>query len=370
MANAKVKASMDMDSKGFIRGVDKAEDRISRMKSGLKDMKGVIAGAFTVGAVVQLGRGIGEYAREIQAAAIQTGLTAEELQLVALASKESGGGIDELRGAAGSLRGVMSDALAGGQGARDAFEQLGITVEDLVDKNISELLEAVARATQETQDFGAAATILGEDDLMRLQAGLIELGEKGFGGLAEEMKGASDIMSADLVQSAAEADKFFGRLGTKIKVFTANSLANFVDIGRAAKDFAVGLKETGSIQGARRFAGERDFARQKAREDARQAEKTAKDEQGRKARQAILDKAVAKEEDEEKEKAAKTASTRAERKPQLDTDQLRRIGAQALGSGHIRNRDKEKIDIAKKQLDVQEKLLAEAKADAGTTTVF
>ena len=370
MAAAKITAKMVLDSLGFIRGVDNADERVKRMKDGLKDMKTVIAGAFTVGAIVQLGRGIASYSQEVQQASVQTGLSTDALQTLAAAAKSSGGELDEVRGAMGSMRTVMNDALAGTQGAIDAFDSLGISLDDLVSKNMEELLQSVADGISATQDFGAAATILGEEDMFRIKSALEAVAEDGFGNLTEKMKESSRVMSEDVIASAAEADKFFGSLGTKIKVFTANSLANFVDIGRAAKDFAVGLKETGSIQGARQFAGRRDLARQKARDDERLAEKAAKDEQGRKARQAIADRTVAKEEEEEREKKEKKGLASAKRGPQLDTDQLRRIGAQALGSGHIRNRDNEKIDIAKKQLDVQEKLLAETKADTGATTVF
>lgn len=241
MAEAKVKARMDLNGKPFERGVESAEARVKKMRKGMGDLKKAILGAFAVGAIAKFARATAQYGSMVSDIASQAGISTDAMQAFEVAAINAGAQINQVRNAFAYLRDSQAKALTGDIAMIDAFNRLGISIDHVANMNMQDLFEAVARAAKETGDFSAIVELLGKRNAPRLEEALTKLADQGFQRMIDSAREAGQILDEDMIQSLDRAEDAIQRLQRSLYIFTGNAVKNFEDIGVAFRDFSVGL---------------------------------------------------------------------------------------------------------------------------------
>ena len=192
--SAHLKAKMSLDAKGVKAGTDKATKSVGGFSSQLKKIGPQLVAAFSVGAIVGFTKQVIQYGSQISDLAYQTGLSTGELQAFQVAVTNAGGTVENAGKALLSLRDAQDAALNGEAMYADAFERLGITMEDLAGKSMPQLLEAVAGNYEELQDFGVLVDLFGKRNAGKLEEALISLAENGF----DELKRSTEAAGLSL----------------------------------------------------------------------------------------------------------------------------------------------------------------------------
>jgi len=193
--SAHLKAKMSLDAKGVKAGTDKATKSVGGFSSQLKKIGPQLVAAFSVGAIVGFTKQVIQYGSQISDLAYQTGLSTGELQAFQVAVTNAGGTVENAGKALLSLRDAQDAALNGEAMYADAFERLGITMEDLAGKSMPQLLEAVAGNYEELQDFGVLVDLFGKRNAGKLEEALISLAENGFDELKRSTEAAGLALS-------------------------------------------------------------------------------------------------------------------------------------------------------------------------------
>ena len=233
---AEVKATTKLDSTGFKRGTTQMKGSIQKLSSSLGSLKGVIAGAFSVGAIVNLTKQAIQFGSTISDLADQAGLSTDQFQALELAALDAGVSQDKIRTAMSKLSVVMGQAKSGMKTYVDLFEKVGISQEALVDMNPSQVFEKLAKTMSESErgtvEFGAALEILGTRSGAQLVEVMRKVNEEGLDGMIERGKKAGQIMGKDLVNDLDEAADAMARFQRATKVAAGRSLQFFEITGR------------------------------------------------------------------------------------------------------------------------------------------
>ena len=231
MATESLEFKSSLDSSAFARGLrqmeqgaNKAGDKIA---SSFADMaKGGVASltaAFSVGAIVEFGKSVMDFAGDLQDSSDAMGITTDALQ--GLNAVFLAGGSDAettKKGIITLTRSLVDIATVADGPARKALDALGISFADIAGLTADEALYVIADAMKGATDKGAA-----------LDAAMALLGKSAskmapalYGGAAamREMANASPKISADDIQTIADAGDMVDALAVKMKVFAAQAV--------------------------------------------------------------------------------------------------------------------------------------------------
>jgi len=159
-----------------------------------------------------------------------TGITATELSRLGYAAEQNGASLEQMANGLKVLYAKMGDARSGLKEAQDAFNQLGVSWQNLDgslksgSEIIPEIAEKIAQMTNETEQSALASELFGRragHDLLPM----LQLGSKGIQDMAEE------------------AD----RLGITMDSVQAKTLGDFNDALTALKGSMTGLLRTAII---------------------------------------------------------------------------------------------------------------------------
>lgn len=142
MANFSLLAKIGADTKGFQRGLDKADKKTGKFKKSLGSLKGAIAGIGFTAAV----KGAANYVTEMENSARLSGLATEEFQKLAFAAKSVGLQQDKVADIIKDVNDKIGDFLQTGAGPMaDFFEQIapqvGVTADQFRDLNGRDALQ-------------------------------------------------------------------------------------------------------------------------------------------------------------------------------------------------------------------------------------
>ena len=115
-----VRARMELDATGFQQGLAKAGASLNAFATGqLGSIKGMLAGAFTVGAIGRLATDAISLGGKFDDLSKRTGISAEELQRLDYAAQQNGSSIEAMVGGLQKLAVARQKALAdpGGEAA-------------------------------------------------------------------------------------------------------------------------------------------------------------------------------------------------------------------------------------------------------------
>ncbi len=230
---------------GVVAGVNQVKEQIETLNgsvSGITDaFKGVgeaLAGLFAVEKIEQFTEHMSEMGEQAIRTSEMLGMSVEKVQELSFASQMVGGGAD---GAAASLTRLernMAEAQSGTGKAYEAFQNLGISLDDLKTKSPDQILGMIADAFAGAED-GATKTAYAMDLMGRAGAQLIPLLDQGSEGL-ERMGMIGRETGSILSGEQAEAfEKTHQSLSTMNASFTGVAVTLF-DTFRPAIDAIVG----------------------------------------------------------------------------------------------------------------------------------
>lgn len=165
---------------------------------------GLVAGAgAAVGGMLALANKTAEAADAIDKLSERTGINREELQRWKYAAEQSGGDIGKLEVGMKKLSDVMDGATSGSKANVEAFDKIGISLDDLKTKSQSEIFDDVMNALADMPQ-GAERNALGNDLLGKSYTELLPLlnaGSEGMTGLKERADELGLVMSEDMVKA-------------------------------------------------------------------------------------------------------------------------------------------------------------------------
>lgn len=168
---------------------------------------GLVAGAgAAVGGMLALANKTAETADVIDKLSERTGINREELQRWKYAAEQSGGDIGKLEVGMKKLSDVMDGATSGSKANVEAFNKIGISLDDLKTKSQSEIFDDVMNALADMPQ-GAERNALGNDLLGKSYTELLPLlnaGSEGMTGLKERADELGLVMSEDMVKSGVK----------------------------------------------------------------------------------------------------------------------------------------------------------------------
>ena len=146
------------------RAADATESSFSRIKTAAKSLAGILAGAFTVDAIVDFARAQFDAAVELDNMAKAVGISAQQLGALQMEAKKAGLETDRIADAMSGLNEKLLDAAAGGKDAKAFFDALGVSVVDTAGqvKNADVALQDIATAFAGMADGATKSAIASE----------------------------------------------------------------------------------------------------------------------------------------------------------------------------------------------------------------
>ncbi len=152
----------------------------------------------------------------------EAGVSIDRMEVMSYAARQNGADVTDMAKAMNALAKSMAEAETSA-GTRSAFEKLGIDFRTLKGLSPDEQLAAVARQMyllgQNADTSVAIMDILGGKVGPRLNATLLELGDKGLPGMAKAAKDAGQVMGEEMVTQLDEAKQAIDDLSTRWTIF-------------------------------------------------------------------------------------------------------------------------------------------------------
>jgi hypothetical protein len=296
MADLKVKVGVDKS--GFTTGLASMENSVKGF--GMK-VGGILAGAFAFDKIIQGFSNAIDKGDQLQDLANRFGVAASSLQEIGNAASTSGAGLEDVASAMNKLAKNAGAAIGGNEQMAEAFNKIGLSVEQLQGMTPQDLFMALSKAV--------ASGTLGMQDFAIAQ----ELAGKGAAVLMETIRMGPEVISANGQAIGVWTDETIAKLSEAsdaIKTFQNTMTIAFGGIAQIAvpliKTFqdiaqlAAMLGSAGVSALAGDFAGAAEIAKEaskiKSRRDAEEA-KAARSKTGRvfdtegQASSAVADKA-------------------------------------------------------------------------------
>ncbi|MEO1720955.1 MAG: hypothetical protein AAFR84_00970 [Pseudomonadota bacterium] len=216
--------------------VNRVDDRISGLSSGLSRLGPQIAATFAVGSVVSFGRRALETADRIDKLSLSTQISTDRLQTLSFAADQLGVGADTLTaGLERFSRRLGEFANSGGGPAAKALETLGLETEILSDKfptmndRLDEVLRRLAAVPDPARQAALAAQLFG-DEVGPKFARLLAQGIDGMEELEQKARDLGIVMEEDTIQKSVEAKDTLDALFTVIETRGIIAFAEFAPV--------------------------------------------------------------------------------------------------------------------------------------------
>lgn len=260
-----LKAKLSLDKSGFSRGLKKAKEEakefgksVAEFATGALIERGfekLIEGALE--AAKALADGVREaynLGSELQDMSDKTGIAADQIMILQQAAKDNG--IEDITGAVGKMQKNLIEATKKGSGpAAEAFQELGLRAEDLVNKLPTEQLDTIGRKIMEIRNpalrAAEAMDIFGKQgrEILPLfaDAGALGTAAKSIGKQAQILRDSSgdfDKISDRLGRAGLKLQGFFVGIAADILPYMDEVTKRFDDLDLAdqGKKFGEGIK--------------------------------------------------------------------------------------------------------------------------------
>ena len=215
MPRARAKAEIDLDGRKFEQGVEGAKRSLRTMEGRLASTKRRIIATFSGAAVLALGRNLLSLAGRMGDLSEQARLSTDAFQALLAVGRDMS--IDEqpLTTALTKIHTSQQRALAGNKDLRKAFADLGIEVNQLALLVGDELVDQLARAYSQTEDFNALLKLTSEENGPRLARVLKEIGEDGLAAIIKLKLETFDIIPKPAIRGLDRAGDSVASLGRR-----------------------------------------------------------------------------------------------------------------------------------------------------------
>jgi hypothetical protein len=220
MADLKVKVGVDRS--GFTTGLASMENSVKGF--GTK-VGGILAGAFAFDKIIQGFSNAIDKGDQLQDLANRFGVAASSLQEIGNAASTAGAGLEDVASAMNKLAKNAGAAIGGNTQMAEAFEKIGLSVEQLNGMSPQDLFFALSKAV--------ASGALGMQDFTIAQ----ELAGKGAGVLMETLRMGPEVIAANGQAMGLWTDETIARLSEAsdaIKTFQNTMTIAFGGIAQIA----------------------------------------------------------------------------------------------------------------------------------------
>ncbi|MCK9432567.1 MAG: hypothetical protein M0R00_06385 [Candidatus Omnitrophica bacterium] len=213
-AIAELKAILGLDATKFKAETQKVTTLTSSLQKSISGISGMLAGAFSAGALIAFGRNLLKVADDLQTAANVFGTSMDTMIAWKSVMAESGIGADRFMKLFGRLASAQADVDKGLKTYTDSLDKMNIAHEEFVGLKIDKVMELLARkygeAENKTAFLGEAAKLLGVRGLELIEV-FQRLNEKGMEKFTEEAKKAAGGMK-ELAAASDTMENFFNTI--------------------------------------------------------------------------------------------------------------------------------------------------------------
>ena len=202
---------------GRIQGTAKEIPIVGNQLAGLVTPMGAatVGIGFLTTAIVGSIKKVADLEKELRPMLERSGLAAESLQVLRIAAERLGSedGLEGVTDSVQELQLRLAEAVQDGTGpAVAAFDKLGLSSEDLINKSPEESFIAVITALQNMESEAGKKFLA--DELMggssEKLSGIINANSEAFAALTREIQNNADIVSGEALESAREMDASSG----------------------------------------------------------------------------------------------------------------------------------------------------------------
>lgn len=244
MTDAKV--FIGADTNGLRSGVSAAKREMSAFSMAAKpvgeaftNLKGVVLGALSIGAIVSATRAAVEYGDSIAKASAKSGIGAQQFQALAYAAKQSDVEMSALSTSIRMMQTNIDEAATGSKAANATLAALGLTASDLKrlapEQQFELLAEQISRLEDPAQRARAATEMFG-----RAGAELLPMFEKGADGIRQasaEARQLGVVLSDKAIDDLADVDDKIKKLSASWDALANSLIAKAAPAGSAFLDF-------------------------------------------------------------------------------------------------------------------------------------
>lgn len=220
--------------------VKKIDSTLSGFEASIGKVGKMLAGAFTVTAIVGLGKQVLDFAGNLVDLSKQTGINTTALQKWGMAFEQSGVGLETVTKAANEL---AIRLVSGDKGVVGALEKMGLKVSELRKMKPEDQFTTVADAVGKIQDQGeklyASKTLFGKagpEILKGLTGNLKETGD--------EFERMGMVMSEETVAAADEFGDKLGMLGKQLMALAGEVIGPLLPLLSMLADALMWLGKT------------------------------------------------------------------------------------------------------------------------------
>ena len=201
-AVAQLKAILGLDNKQYKAGVRDSTGATKKFSRELAGIGRMMATAFSVGAIIAATKRVVDFASEIRHTADNLNVTTEGLQALNVSALKYGMNVADMVKLLGKLRQSQGKAAEGDKEYTDSLKLLNIEEKKFARANTDKALEMIARAYVKSGEsalaFSAVQDLVGRSG-KKATAFLVELAEKGMGGLIDEADKAGTMINEKLI---------------------------------------------------------------------------------------------------------------------------------------------------------------------------
>lgn len=254
-ATAELKARATLDNKQWLAASGQMENSVNKMATGaLSDLTGMLGGAFAAGAIVNFGKALMHEASQLERFSKTVGISAGMLNKLGDIAEKTGADSEGFQQKIVKMLEAQEKAAAGDDKLREAFERLGVSIEQLTDSTPEQLLEAIAQGAEKD------ATSIKDLNAVMGKGAAAEYGDA-LNRIATEGMPAVSEAANDAIRRLAELNARFSSLWNEVKqagmktVVAAvdtrhyrNAIGQFFAGNRGAALASLGLGVAGSIE--------------------------------------------------------------------------------------------------------------------------
>ena len=228
------------NTKGLDKGINKSKKSLGGFKGALVGLGAAMAAGFAIKVVKDFASAIGDAMGRIDEIAKfskSIGVATESVQVFRHAAELTGVSVGEADKAFGKMVKNVGESSMGIGTATDAFEELGLSAQDLSNMNADQMFGVIADSIMQVdnraQQASLAYDIFGRAGMKLLNT--MELGSEGMKEMREEMEGLGVLFSSEDAEGVERANDAMTTLGMTVdSIFQKIA----IDLAPAIEEFA------------------------------------------------------------------------------------------------------------------------------------
>jgi hypothetical protein len=218
----------------FKKGLSDAKAETKKFKADVEKGGGLFGGLGKIvagGAILAQIKSVIDLGGELRDSADNAGISVEAMQKLQGAFADSGASAEVVTRGIAEMSQAMSEALSGNEKTRQSFEDLGVSLDDIIEKadNPEQMAIALAEGFKNAADKGRALEAL--QDILGKSAKRMAAGMRGGGKELEEAFNKSTAATEDQVNAVDSLGDKLGQFVRKAKTMGMQTIAGLMGKG-------------------------------------------------------------------------------------------------------------------------------------------